>query len=381
MERISPVHVVVVAAAAALLATLAAGREEFLGRIPNGYAHKDAASGIACAAVGHAQCGSGNPRNSFGTDFHSEHNQWTKAVCEKDSDGDGQTNGEELGDPCCEWTTSNKAPKEFRTTQLSNPADAADTNAAPKCGEKAATPAPSAGTATSAAPASSGAATSAAPASSGAATSAPSPPRDAATDAPSPPSDAPKASGSCFPANALVTLESGAVQRMDRLAVGDVVLVGPGTYSPVFMFTHKEAGGVNDFVLLTTLSGDAVALTAGHYLPVSGRGLVAAGAVEVGDALTQGSGGQARVATAQVVQLRGLYNPQTLQGDIVSSVGDAGGVVASTYTTMVAPAVAHAALSPLRALYKHLSLSLACFDHGSPLSLPSALRGTHGNAV
>jgi hypothetical protein len=27
-------------------------------------------------------------------------------VCEADSDGDGRTNGEELGDPKCQWSTN-----------------------------------------------------------------------------------------------------------------------------------------------------------------------------------------------------------------------------------------------------------------------------------
>ena len=27
----------------------------------------------------------------------------TKELCQEDSDGDGLTNGEELGDPCCTW--------------------------------------------------------------------------------------------------------------------------------------------------------------------------------------------------------------------------------------------------------------------------------------
>lgn len=30
---------------------------------------------------------------------------WTEALCRADSDGDGKTNGEELGDPDCTWTT------------------------------------------------------------------------------------------------------------------------------------------------------------------------------------------------------------------------------------------------------------------------------------
>ena len=29
---------------------------------------------------------------------------WNRTLCEKDSDGDGLTNGQELGDPNCIWT-------------------------------------------------------------------------------------------------------------------------------------------------------------------------------------------------------------------------------------------------------------------------------------
>ena len=29
--------------------------------------------------------------------------QWTRWLCHRDSDGDGLTNGEELGDPACSW--------------------------------------------------------------------------------------------------------------------------------------------------------------------------------------------------------------------------------------------------------------------------------------
>ncbi|XP_033732467.1 tyramine beta-hydroxylase-like isoform X2 [Pecten maximus] len=33
--------------------------------------------------------------------------KWTRALCEMDSDGDGKTNGEELGDPACVWVKGN----------------------------------------------------------------------------------------------------------------------------------------------------------------------------------------------------------------------------------------------------------------------------------
>jgi dopamine beta-monooxygenase len=33
---------------------------------------------------------------------------WNKSLCELDSDGDGKTNGHELGDPECIWTPKQK---------------------------------------------------------------------------------------------------------------------------------------------------------------------------------------------------------------------------------------------------------------------------------
>ena len=59
--------------------------------------------GSVCTGVGHATCAGGSmPLNEFGVDFKNEGFQWTKNLCLKDSDGDGLTNGEELGDPCCD---------------------------------------------------------------------------------------------------------------------------------------------------------------------------------------------------------------------------------------------------------------------------------------
>ena len=47
--------------------------------------------------------GGGFPRNPFGLDFAKNGFKWSAALCAKDSDGDGRTNGEELGDPGCLW--------------------------------------------------------------------------------------------------------------------------------------------------------------------------------------------------------------------------------------------------------------------------------------
>eukprot|EP00419_Tripos_fusus_P006246 CAMPEP_0172675494 /NCGR_PEP_ID=MMETSP1074-20121228/13285_1 /TAXON_ID=2916 /ORGANISM="Ceratium fusus, Strain PA161109" /LENGTH=629 /DNA_ID=CAMNT_0013492949 /DNA_START=81 /DNA_END=1970 /DNA_ORIENTATION=- len=57
-----------------------------------------------CWGLGHATCHGGTfPLNQFGLDLKKAKHKWTKELCEKDSDGDGLSNGEELGDPCCVW--------------------------------------------------------------------------------------------------------------------------------------------------------------------------------------------------------------------------------------------------------------------------------------
>jgi dopamine beta-monooxygenase len=77
-------------------------------RLPNGFrvpcpegVTEGCENGL-CAAIGHGTCKGGTfPLNQFGTDMELAGHKWTKELCEKDSDGDGLTNGEELGDPCC----------------------------------------------------------------------------------------------------------------------------------------------------------------------------------------------------------------------------------------------------------------------------------------
>lgn len=47
------------------------------------------------AGVGHLSCRGAGPLNKFGEDFSAAGTKWTAALCNKDSDGDGLTNGEE----------------------------------------------------------------------------------------------------------------------------------------------------------------------------------------------------------------------------------------------------------------------------------------------
>lgn len=77
-------------------------------------------------AVGHADPeGSSGSLNAFGKAFDGVSSKWTTTLCQADSDGDGQTNSQELGDPCCVWTASAVAPQ--RTSGLSDPCHASST--------------------------------------------------------------------------------------------------------------------------------------------------------------------------------------------------------------------------------------------------------------
>ncbi|CAH8504756.1 unnamed protein product [Heterobilharzia americana] len=52
-------------------------------------------------SIGHTNYEGGGPLNPFGSDFEQKRS-WD-LLCSLDSDGDGFTNGQELGDPNCQW--------------------------------------------------------------------------------------------------------------------------------------------------------------------------------------------------------------------------------------------------------------------------------------
>jgi Hint module len=179
-------------------------------------------------------------------------------------------------------------------------------------------------------------------------------------------------SSSCFPSHATVELESGARLRMDELRVGDRVRVSKDAFSDVFLFTHKVERAAARFVVIHMASGHTVSMTSGHYIYANDATLVPAASVQVGDELTLASGAHSAVVSVSHAVHAGVYNPQTLHGDIVVD-----GIVTSTYTTAVSPVLGHASLSPLRALYSALGLTTGLLNGGAEHAVRVLPGGVH----
>lgn len=85
--------------------------QEFADNIPNGHSVPNPGpQGGVWAGVGHLNAGGGGERNPFGLDFAAQGYEWTTELCELDSDGDGRSNGVELGDPECIWFKDGPEP-------------------------------------------------------------------------------------------------------------------------------------------------------------------------------------------------------------------------------------------------------------------------------
>ncbi|EGZ21631.1 hypothetical protein PHYSODRAFT_493144, partial [Phytophthora sojae] len=106
------------AVAIGLGARSAQAKSCYVARIPNG------GNVPSVPAIGHTDgTGRSSATNVFGKAFYSAGKAWTKALCMADSDGDGQTNGQELGDPCCEWNVTTNNVVRW-TVGVSHPSDA-----------------------------------------------------------------------------------------------------------------------------------------------------------------------------------------------------------------------------------------------------------------
>lgn len=100
------------------------GYPHYLNRVPNHRKLIQPGSIDMQDSIGHVNPGGGGSRNAFGRDFRLYGRSWTKGLCEKDSDGDGVSNGMELGDPECVWQYDPQNPQTpSRTDYITFPGD------------------------------------------------------------------------------------------------------------------------------------------------------------------------------------------------------------------------------------------------------------------
>jgi hypothetical protein len=103
----------------------ASAHEKYLALNPNG-----AKIG---GGLGHKDSNGGGSRNTYGSAFGGK-DVYTPGLCIADSDQDGQSNGFELGDECCLWSSDSACPPAvLASTHLSNPGDPSSTSARPAC--------------------------------------------------------------------------------------------------------------------------------------------------------------------------------------------------------------------------------------------------------
>ena len=104
MSRLSPWLMIVAAVCLTAAPQRAEARANYPALIPNDF------DCLTC----HTSSAGGGGRNSFGADFGANGRTWA-AVFDLDSDGDGFTNGEELGDPEGLWAPGDPDPDVIAT--------------------------------------------------------------------------------------------------------------------------------------------------------------------------------------------------------------------------------------------------------------------------
>lgn len=157
----------------------------------------------------------------------------------------------------------------------------------------------------------------------------------------------------CFPGEATVTLRDRGPVSISSVKIGDYVHTGSGVFSPVYMFSHRIEEGSFDFVRIGFHGEQGLALSPGHLLYANDQRVTRAVDINVGDLITLGNGTMAKVDRVTYLKSTGLYNPHTLNGDIVVD-----GVKTTVFTSAVEPSAANGLLAPMRAFYSLFNADL-----------------------
>ena len=166
----------------------------------------------------------------------------------------------------------------------------------------------------------------------------------------------------CFPPKALVRTPSG-VRAMEHLRVNDEVLVvnqqGQTQFEKVIMFSHAARDEVGRFLSISTDVGKVLSLSPGHLVHVGEVDqLKPAKDVKVGDVMLAFDVTEQQVGNLKQVKVTGvskewftpgIYCPHTPGGSIIVD-----GILASCYTDLMSPTLAHTLMYPVRMLHRVL---------------------------
>ena len=106
---------------------------------------------------------------------------------------------------------------------------------------------------------------------------------------------------------------------MEKLRIGDKVLVGSNKYQRVYSFGHRDELAQADFIHLLP---SGLEISGEHMLFVRGKGFIPARTVLIGDKMENGE----VIENIHTVRRQGVYTPYTPSGTIVVN-----GVLASNY--------------------------------------------------
>lgn len=187
----------------------------------------------------------------------------------------------------------------------------------------------------------------------------------------------------CFSGDSKVLMEGGEWKRIRQVETGDKVQNAGGGSAEVIGWTHREERGAW-FWAAQLEGGETAKATAGHLVEVKGKGgkerqVVRMREVAVGMWMRVVSGDWRRVVKVSWVWGWGLYNLQTMNGEVMVD-----GTVFTTYTEEVGVGGGHALLAPIRAVAyllggagMGLELVTGSFAEMWRWFLPAGLDGKH----
>jgi hypothetical protein len=129
----------------------------------------------------------------------------------------------------------------------------------------------------------------------------------------------------------VTTGTNGEQVRLDKLQIGEHILVDTNRFETVYSFGHRDPVRVVEYLEIATEASTTLRISADHMIWSSGS-FVPAWHLKVGDVLTDGpSGKPVAIVSIRNVLSKGAYAPFTPSGTVVVD-----GVLASSFVSLTA---------------------------------------------